>query len=394
MYPFALLAALGEHFPDNVIQYDSRTNHRAVLFDNGDLYVQGDGTNGGLGNGSSAATYAMNWARVLTDVKRMAVGPYITLALKNDGTFWYTGGAGTNAGPSITQTLVFTDVTNKLIPVTGEYTADDIVDFRIDNSHTVILLANGDLWGGGTNAMGQLGRGNTAAVNTITKIASGVAKVATALQFTAYVSTTGELYVAGYQATRYGIGGATANLTTFTKVTSLYPFDSSLTVVKDLWIGKDDSSGENSFMIAVNNSGGSQDLLMIGNFDDPNTAATNTLSKYNFLSGKVLSFNPRGSSTGNSYAVTADGEIYVFGVNTSGMLGIGSTTTPVSPNAVALPLPTGITADDVVCQTFESGNQQFVARGQLYKSGVGGKFESSTTAVSVLTKVTNFPSVG
>lgn len=393
MYPFALLAAAGARFPDNVVQYDARTNHRAVLFSNGDMYVQGDGTNGGLGNGSTTATYVLNWSRALTNVKRIAVGPYITLALKNDGTFWYTGGAGTTAGPNIDPAAVFTDVTTKLIPSTGEYTADDIVDFRIDNSHTLILLSNGDLWGGGANARGQLGRGNTTAVNTITKLASGVAKIATALHFTAYITTAGELYVAGYQATRYGLGGATADKTSFTKVTSLYPFDTSLTVVKDLWLGKDDLGGTNSFMVAVNNAGGTQELLMIGNYDDPNTAAANTLSRYNFLSGKVLSFNPQGSSAAGSFAVNADSVIYVFGVNTSGMLGIGSTTTPISPTAVTLPLPSGITASDIVCQTFETGNQQFLARGKLYKSGVGGKFESSTAAVSVLTEVTNFPAV-
>lgn len=391
MYPFALLAALGKNFPDDVLQYNTRTNHRAVLLDNGDLYVQGDGTNGGLGNGSTSATYVMTWTRVLTDVKRFALGPYITLALKNDGTFWFTGGSSGAAGPNISNSLVFVDVTTKLIPTAGPYTAADIVDFKIDNSHTMVLLANGDLWGGGGNAQGQLGTGNTTAVNTIIKIASGVQKVEAGLQFTAYLTTTGDMYFAGLYATRYGLGGATANKTTFTKLASIYPPDPTIVKVNDFWLGKD-TSGNNAFMLSADNNlgNGTSNIYMIGNRDDTVTPATNTLSKYNFLSEKVIKFNAQGSSASGSYVINADGVIYALGNNTSGMLGVGSTTTPISPTAQVITLPAGITAADIQEQTFDGTNQQFVAHGQLYRSGAGNIFDTNA-AVSVLTKVDNFP---
>jgi len=139
------------------------SSHSLVLSADGRVFAWGVGSNGRLGNGSSASSgnpVAVNTTGVLAgkSVVAIAAGDQHSLALCSDGTIasWGGNGAGQLGGGDSrgSNAPIAVDMAGALA---GKF----VVAIAAGHSHSLALCADGTLVAWGGNSSGQLGIGNT-----------------------------------------------------------------------------------------------------------------------------------------------------------------------------------------------------------------------------------------
>lgn len=162
---------------------------------NGDLYAWGASEYGQCGIFTGSAPLPVSV--IMTSVKKVATAqggnvgdaPH-TLLLTADNML-YAVGNNTNLQTSCSGSDFYTIKPVKNVP------AGTIADISAGYDHTLILMENGDLYGIGNNAYGQLGsEGLGGTVGSFTKIASGVSSMAAGRRHSLYV-VNGKLYGIG-----------------------------------------------------------------------------------------------------------------------------------------------------------------------------------------------------
>ncbi len=162
---------------------------------NGDLYAWGASEYGqcGILTGSKPLPVSI----IMTSVQKVATSqggnvgdaPH-TILLTADNRL-YAVGNNANLQTGCSGSDYYT-----IKPVNG-VPSGTIADISAGFDHTLILMENGDLYGIGNNAYGQLGaKGLGGTVGSFTKIASGVSSIAAGRRHTLYVSG-GKLYALG-----------------------------------------------------------------------------------------------------------------------------------------------------------------------------------------------------
>jgi alpha-tubulin suppressor-like RCC1 family protein len=140
-------------------------NHTVALRSNGEVWAWGSNINGELGDGTSGTTPRTTPTRVrinsttfLDNMLAVAAGTSHTLALKSDGTVlaWGLNSSGQLGDGTTVQKLY--PVAVKLAngtPLSG------IVEIACGATHSLALKNDGTVWAWGANASGQIGDGTT-----------------------------------------------------------------------------------------------------------------------------------------------------------------------------------------------------------------------------------------
>lgn len=154
------------HITIDVSDYEAP---HTMLYKHKNLYGAGYNYSGQLSTGENKTYYSSPVQavdqndRLITDVKKISAGNNSTLILKNDGTVWATGTNGYNKlGIPLTEGGNARNI-NKAEQVCGQGGSGyltEVVDISAGNTHTLALKSDGTVWAWGSSSHGQLGAGN------------------------------------------------------------------------------------------------------------------------------------------------------------------------------------------------------------------------------------------
>ncbi len=285
---------------------------------NGTLWTWGEGYSGKLGNGSTADTSSPAQVGALTDWAYVAYpnGTYVSnCAIKTNGTLWTWGlntygdlGQGTSGThlSSPAQVGAGTDWTK-----------------HISNGarHFAAVKSGGTMWTWGRGLFGALGNGSVSNTSAPGQVGSQTdwAQVTAGQGITFGIKTTGKAYSWGRNHYgQLGHGGTTA-------VSSPVQIGSGTD-----WAKAVTPNGENhAFMLTTTgklysmglNNGGQLGQGDTTNRSSPSQIGSRTDWTDIFVFG----------ATSAAAAKTSSGEVFVWGVNSTGILGLGNTTNYSSP---------------------------------------------------------------
>ncbi len=369
------------------------STHTLALASNGKLYAWGLNTNGQLGIGSTVTKTSPTEVPLTlpagTTITQLSAGDSFSLALTSDGVVY--GWGDSRQG----QVGDGTSATSRTSPVlTAGMTGKTITQISAGGPHALALDSDGKVYSWGQNAQGQIGDGTTNARRTPAVVTSGVMAGKTITQISAgyyhsiVIGSTGAIY--GWGSDNYGQTGSGTTTTTprstpiaatagcvagktFTKLATGQYFTLALASNGTLCGWGQNSYGQvgnNGFTTplatpVVSNSiagktvkqlsaRGMQTLLLTtdglvygwgrnssGELADSASSANRSspfaISSVAPLTGKTVTQISSGDTF--SYAITDGGELYAWGDNTSGRLGINNTTDTKILTPTAIPVP-------------------------------------------------------
>ncbi len=287
------------------------------LKSNGDLYAWGASEYGQCGILTGSAPLPVSI--VMTSVRKVATSqggnvgdaPHTVLLTADNALYAVGNNAYLQTGCAGTDYYTIKRV--KDVP------AGTIADISAGYDHTLVLMANGDLYGIGNNAYGQLGTKNLGGtVGTFTKLASGVTSMAAGRRHTLYVSG-GKLYALGDNRWKKLTSADTEKYTTPVLISS---------GISRVFAGEHSS-------FCIDNSG---DLYYFG----WRSATTFTSGESDGRLHKVIS-GAVSVSMQDEHAIirTSDGKVYGWGMNSYQQIAAGS--------AAARPSPVQISASARAC---------------------------------------------
>ena len=311
------LLELSGIYVNEIKQISCSSGHTLLLKNNGEVWACGAGTNGvlGLGDVASRTLFTKVTTNINNDVKQVACGRYHSIILKKDGSLWTCGqnsfgqlGLGTkDSNAHTTFQQVTTNINNDVKKIACGY-----------GTHTVILKNDGSVWVCGDNQYGQLGLGvaNTTVITTFTKVTTNinndVKDVYCGFNYTFILKNDGSIWSCGGNAYgQLGLGNTTTK-TTFTKVTTNVNNDVKQIACGDYHtiILKNDGS---VWGTGVNSSG----MLGLGN--------TSTINKFTKATTNVNNDVKYVACSGYStHIIKNDGSLWCCGYSVNGELGIGS----------------------------------------------------------------------
>lgn len=294
-------------------------NFAGVVKSDGTLWMWGQGSNGKLGDGTTAAKSSPIQIGALTNWSKLSLGNSTGYAVKTDGTLWAWGyNLYGNLGDGTTVA--------KSSPIqVGALTTWSKV-FAGDNS-AAALKTDGTLWVWGYNANGELGLGDITNRSSPVQLGTGTNWSAAAFgnAFAIATKTNGTLWAWGNNTYGQLGSGNTTNTSSPNQVGSLTNWTaniatgiySSYAVKSDgtLWAWGDNSSGRLGDNSAISKSS----PVQIGSLT--------TWSQVFGSSGatNLCAIRVAGADGGLNSA------LFVAGVNTAGQLGTGNTTVRSSP---------------------------------------------------------------
>ena len=352
MIPFARMIQYGNNIVP-VPEYDRslQAQYNAVyyLHRNGDLYSYGNNNLGQLGVGD--ATTRTAWTKVLQDVKKYWLGVHGCLAVKTDGSLWYTGSK--TAFPQLPAGVyVFTNVDSYFsgVGVDSAMIKDVIITDSIK-----ILTTDGRFLYCGADGSRQLGTGGAVAVSTLTfnSTFNNIVQMSGNFNSTILVLSNGEAWEAG--AYRNAIGGTT-NRNPFGKVLDGVNFSAGSYQAHYYFMQ------DGTVRVAGDNTNGQ---CSVGNTSNvPETGVSNFT--YN-ISDTIKAYSSVSNSIGTSPIIMKNGVLYRCGNNSSGQIGINSTT-PSLVTSMTSPLMTNVPNIKYFCG---DNNRYFVMDNEykLYSCG-------------------------
>ena len=309
----------------------SGTNHSLGITTAGVLYSWGDNTGGELGNYSvvkQSSPVAVSAPSVIYTWSKISSGGSHSIAIRSDGTLWAWGFNTSGQLGNLSVTTV-----NSPVLVSGPPLAS-WSSISAGISHSIGITTTGLLYAWGANASYQLGVGNTTPVSSPILV-SGPATtswsfIATseASQHNLAISTTGLLY--GWGVNTSGQVGNSSITTPTSPVLVSGPATTSWSVIA---AGGNHSLGITStgrlYAWGLNTSG------QVG------VATLTTVSSPVLVSGPATtSWRSIAGGGIHSLAITTTGILYGWGLNTAGQVGNASLTTVSSPVLVSGPATT------------------------------------------------------
>ncbi|AXC36549.1 hypothetical protein [Escherichia phage UB] len=221
MLPFARMVKYGNRVPapSGVMKISTSHVHMGMLFDTGNLYLRGLGTQYRLGN-DSTATLQNGWVKCPYKVSDVWCFFAATIILTTDGEFYLAGQMG-YVGVSASPVPGWTNITSLLSTIPALTTVVDIASTETteSNGSLLILLSNGDLYGIGRNTGGVLGV--TGIQTTPIQIATGVSMIAGTPSGEAFHYVKNNQYYRCGNNASYNLGSSSSKLSTFTVSTDI-----------------------------------------------------------------------------------------------------------------------------------------------------------------------------
>ncbi|MCX5560445.1 hypothetical protein [Streptomyces sp. NBC_00038] len=150
---------------DSVVAVEAGSGHGVALRDDGTVWTWGSNQYGQLGDGTSDPRTTPVQVGSLTDVTAIAGGDNHTLALRRDGTVWAWGrnNAGQLGDNSTTDRHSPVQVTCLVAPEAGCFdpVLANVTAIAAGAEHSLALHAGGYVGAWGSNTFGQLGNGTT-----------------------------------------------------------------------------------------------------------------------------------------------------------------------------------------------------------------------------------------
>ena len=262
-----------------------------------ELLATGNNSFGQLGDGT--ITPRSTPVQILASgVQAVALGDYHTMILKADGSLWGTGyNFNGQLGDGTT--------TYKSTPV--QILASGVQAVAAGPDRTMILKTDGSLWGTGANGYGQLGDGTTTDRRTPVQIfASGVRAIAAGGNHTMILKTDGSLWGAGYNVLGQLGDGTTTNRST--------PVQILASGVQAVALGD-----YHTMILKADGSLWATGSSSLGQFGDGTTSSRST--PVQILASGVQAVAARSSF---SLIVKTDGSLWGTGSNGAGQLGDGT----------------------------------------------------------------------
>ena len=310
----------------------------------GTVWAWGENQNGQIGNGESGAVNIAKPSQVkgvdgvgfLTDVKKVAAGEAVVVALKNDGTVFVWGNGQMSqrgdGGSGITTTPVQVRVS------AGGPFLTDVVSIAVGVRHTAIVKSDGTVWTWGSNTYGNLGDATGSVrpypvqvkINSTNNFLTNVKSVEIGDESTFAIKNDGSVWAWG----RNNNGHLGVSATDVNNRLTAFPVlgaggSGFLTDVKSVSVG-------DSHMLAVKNDG---TLWAAGlNSSGQLGAGVSETSLYTIV--QVQGVNGEGFLTdvafadvsdAASFAVKSNGTAYSWGSGSSGQLGNNSTNGSLVP---------------------------------------------------------------
>lgn len=333
--------------------------HNIAMKTTGSIWSWGDNFNGQLGLGDSGnGTYRITPTRIgnTTDWSLIEAGGSSSFAIKTNKTIWSWGG---NAGGQLG--LGDSGASNRMTP-TQIGTNSDWSKVASGSYHTLAIKANNTMWAWGDNWAGQLGLGDTADRNTPTQINLGLPSCPSRLMATVISSLRFDLSWADNSYNEDGfkierkitlngnweqIGTVTTNVASYPDISSIgfNPTTPYYYRVRSYNNSFGDSIYSNEAGIAISGNwsdisvgglhaigkktngaiwiwGGNKNYAL-GLGDTNQNAYRNTPTRLGTESDWAV-IEP---GTGHTIARKTDNTIWTWGLNNSGQLGLGDTTT-------------------------------------------------------------------
>jgi alpha-tubulin suppressor-like RCC1 family protein len=304
----------------DVTQVASGLNHNAALKSDGTVWTWGLNNYGQLGDGTTTLRKAPVQVLSLTGMVGIACGDYFCLAVKSNGTVWgwgYNGkgqlGDGTSTTPRKTpvQSTVLTSVAT----------------ISAGTNHSLAVKTEGTVWSWGSNSVGQLGNGTQS-----TTLTMAPTQVATLAPFTAVSASNNSSRALKSDGTVWAWGdNGNGQLGDGTTENRLSPVPlggiSSAAALGTGWLHTLATRSDDTTVWAWGQGTSGQ----LG--DGAMTLRTSPI--------QVPGLSTIGAvSAGHGYhsvAVTTDGVVWAWGLNTAGQVGDGTTVQRNSPVALSEP---------------------------------------------------------
>ena len=346
-------ASVAEFDPHNIDRLSLGGCHTGFVKEDGSLYVWGCGFEYQLGNGDHSIAYTP--IKIMDDVKKISFGFENSAAITKDGSLYIWGKHKPN--PAEAKELFMN-------PSSPTKIMDNVSSVSLGSNHTAVIKNDNTLYMWGDNYLGELGNGKSGKYeysDTPVKIMDDVICVSLGFLHSAAVTTDGSLYTWGCNRNGQlgnGKSGESEIEAEPVKIMENVQYVSvgdehSAAITEDgslyMW-GRNDSgqvgngkSGENEIQTepvkimdnvqyvslgaehsaAITKDGS---LYMWGNNSDGQLG--NGESGYKVLSSVPIKImdNVEAVSLGNGHsgALTKDGELYMWGNNSLGGVGIES----------------------------------------------------------------------
>lgn len=292
--------------------------HTVAMKSDGTVKTWGANGYGQLGNGSTTTSSAPVSVSGLTGVTAIASGREFTMALKSDGTVWTWGrnddgqlgdGTTSTASPFGKTTPV------QVSGLTG------VTAIAAGSFHSLAIKSDGTVWAWGFNGFGQMGVGNVATTryNTPVQVSglTGVTAIAGGYYHSVAVKNDGTVYTWGGNVYGQGSPGSTY----------LPTLVSGLTGVTAIRCGA-------SYNVALKSDGtvmawGSNTSGQLG---DGTIIDRPTPVQVSGLTGVTKIDTGAGD---HAIALKSDGTAWLWGYNSNGQLGDGTTTNRTAPVQVS-----------------------------------------------------------
>ena len=266
--------------------------------------------------------------------------------------------------------LGLNDTNNRPAP-TQVGSATDWVTVSAGSSHSAAINKKGELYTWGGNGFGQLGVGDTTTRYVPTRVGTSVGWVAVSAGalHTLAINRFGQLFSCGYNNTgQLGLGDKN-NRNVLTRVGTA-----------SNWVS---ISVNHSQSYAINNAG---ELYYCGYSNDYTTTFTELTrigSASNWISVSSSIRQVMVQEDGHQFAINSLGELYSWGYNGSGQLGLGDKTARTSPTKV------GSSTDWVMARAGQDNSVAINTAGELYTWGkyYGGQLGQGSEDITTPTKV-------
>ena len=318
-----------------------------IKSDDNSLWGCGYNTSGQIGIGTT--TNVTTFTKITDDVKK--VRAYMnggsTWVIKNDNSLWGCGYNGNKQQGDGTTTNV-TTLTKRM---------DDVKDVY-HHAQTWVIKNDNSLWGCGYNNYGQQGSGSTSNIGTFTKRMDNVKYVGVTDDLTLVLKNDGTLWGAGKNGYgSLGTGTTSGNQTSFKQVAS--DVKSVTMNYRNSWIIKNDNSlwgcgqydygqlGNNNSSVLSTFTKMMDDAKIVknslfttwvlkndgtlwgtgyNNYGQQGDGTTTNVTKFTKRMDDVKFFDTDYQQGSNIVVLKNDGTLWGCGYNTSGQLGIGTTT--------------------------------------------------------------------
>jgi len=330
-------------FPAGVTGWSSLTGGIAqtlAIGDDGNLYVWGNSGGGRLGIGAADTADVLEPLKVdlpfgLTGWKMAAAGAYHSLAIGSDGNLYTCGNGG--QGQLGLGDFNGRNTFTKVTPPTG---VTGWVNVAAGQAHSMAIGDDGNLYTFGSNGAGRLGIGSTTKENTpqLVPLPDGVTQwteIAAEAFASLALGNDGNLYAFGHNGQGELGVNSTANQLSPTQVVKPSGVTKWTAVAGGAFHALAIGDDGNLYAWGMNSTG----QLGIG------TTENDSIPVMVPMPEGVTGWTAIAAGNGHSLAIGDDGNLYTWGLNDFGELGTGDITEYDSPTKITSVMSTAIAPD-------------------------------------------------